>query len=201
MIWCSDANESNIHFTSFCEEDADLYHKIKKCAFGGRSIIFKRYAKVDETCIRNNESIKCKSIHRFDCNSLYLYALGDTLPILFPIRRFEETNFSPQVSWKNLEMYMWMNWLMNSNDGLFIQHKLNSGKEFPVGPYRLDGYSTTGNRRSAFEFNGCWTPAHNLEECTFERNPNMSREVRIFMPNEMRLPKSANSTLGPRELS
>ena len=182
------AKMANIHFASFSEQDTDLYYKIKKCAFGGPSIIFKRYAKVDETCIRNNKDIKCQSIHGFDCNSLYLHCLGEALPVLFPIRRSEETSFYPHATWSHLDMYMWMNWLMKSNDGLHIQHKLNSPNEFPVGPYKLDGYSTSGNRKHAFEYNGCYTHGHDPEHCKFRRN--ISRETREFLAKQNEATKS-----------
>ena len=184
------AKESNIHFTSFSEENADLYYKLKRCAFGGPSIVYKRYAKVDETCIRNNKDVLCKSIQGHDCNSMYSFAYSEALPVLFPIRRSEETGFYPKVTWKHLDMYMWMNWLMKCNEGLHIQHKLNSGQEFPVGPYRLDGYSTSGNRKQAYEFNGCFTHGHSKEECKFKRNANMTRETREFLAKQNAATKS-----------
>ena len=103
---------------------------------------------------------------------LYLWALGVELPVLFPIRRLEETNFKPEVSWKHLEMYQWLNWCM-SEEGIHIQHKLNSGKEFPVGPYKLDGFAaakTVGGKPHGYEFHGCWTHGHDPTICLFNRD-------------------------------
>ena len=167
------ARSNNRYFASFSPEHEDLYHKLKKCAFGGPSIIFKRYAKVGETLIRDNPEKECKSIAGYDCNGLYLWAIGEALPVLFPIRRLEETNFKPEVSWRHLEMYIWMNWRM-TQDGVHIQHKMNSGKEFPVGPFRLDGYAAgdvaTGETPRGYEFHGCWTHGHDPALCGFNRD-------------------------------
>ena len=50
-------------------------------------IVFKRYAKVYETFIRKNEDVTCKSIIGYDCNSFYVYAISDLLPIIKTIRQ------------------------------------------------------------------------------------------------------------------
>ena len=165
------AKANDKYFASFGPEHEDLYHKFKKCAFGGPSIIFKRYVKVGETLIRDDPAKVCGNIVGYDCNGLYLWALGLELPVLFPVRRLEETHFKPEVSWRHLEMYQWMNWRA-AEDGVRIQHKLNSGKEFPVGPYRLDGFSAseTGGRGRGYEFHGCWTHGHDPSVCTFNRD-------------------------------
>ena len=168
------ARANNKYFASFEEEHQDLFYKFKKCAAGGPSIIFKRYAKVGETKIRNNHEKICRSIAGYDCNALYLYALSVELPVLFPIRRKEETGYKPEVTWKHLEMYQWLNW-RSETDGVHIQHKLNSGKEFPVGPYLLDGFASvtteTGEMKSrGYEFNGCWTHGHDPAVCGFNRD-------------------------------
>ena len=34
--------DANCHFVSFSEQDADAYQTIKKCCFGGPSVIFKQ---------------------------------------------------------------------------------------------------------------------------------------------------------------
>ena len=166
------AKENNKYFASFGVEHEDLFYKFKKCAFGGPSIIFKRYAKVGETNIRQNPEKLCQSILGYDCNGLYLHALGMDLPVLFPIRRSEETDFKPEVSWHHLEMYHWLNWRM-IQDGVHIQHKMNTGKEFPVGPYKLDGFSPAtqdGKKSRGYEFHGCWTHGHDPEICSFNRD-------------------------------
>ena len=164
------AKQNNKHFASFSPIQDDLFYKIKKCAFGGPSIVYKRYSKVDETFVRNNPEKICKNIVGYDCNGLYLWALGIELPVLFPIRRFRETNFKPIVSWKHIEMYQWMNWIMQQ-EGIFIQHKMNSSNEFPVGPYKLDGFAIGRNGKPrGFEFNGCWTHGHDPSECGFNKD-------------------------------
>ena len=64
-----------------------------------------------------------------------------------------------------------MNWHA-AESGIRIQRKLKSGKEFPVGPYRMDGFSAseTGGRGRGYEFHGCWTHGHNPSVCTFNRD-------------------------------
>ena len=182
------AKENNKYFASFNNTQQDLFHKIKKCAFGGPSIVFKRHAKVGETLVRGNPDRVCNSIEGFDCNALYLYALGEELPVLFPIRRLEERKFKPEVSWSHLEMYQWLNWIAKK-EGIIIQHKLNSGKEFPVGPYLLDGFSVAKNAKGepiskGYEFHGCWTHGHDPEKCGFNRdvegNPKFSTTDRTI---------------------
>ena len=164
------AKLNNKHFACFSPDQDDLFYKIKKCAAGGPSIVFKRYSKVDTTYIRNNPSKICKNITGFDCNGLYLWALGIELPVLFPVRRFKESNFKPIVSWKHIEMYQWMNWLMKE-EGIHIQHKMNSSNEFPVGPYKLDGFGIgRDGKPHGYEFHGCWTHGHDPEICKFNRD-------------------------------
>lgn len=71
-------NEDRLIFT-IDEANKEIYHTLKKSIVGGPSIIFKRYAKAGETYIRNGEKL-CQSIVGFDCNALYLYAIGQKMP-------------------------------------------------------------------------------------------------------------------------
>ena len=50
---------------------------------GGPSIVFCRYAEADVSKIRSHryqDAKVCKSIHRDDCNSLYLCCSGQEMP-------------------------------------------------------------------------------------------------------------------------
>lgn len=64
---------------SIDEEYKDIYDKMKDNIAGGPSIIFKRYAKVNETTIRNGDKL-CKKVIGYDANALYLWALGNDMP-------------------------------------------------------------------------------------------------------------------------
>ena len=174
------SNDQMKFFASFGPEDADLYWKFKACSFGGPSIIYTRHAKVGETCIRGNPDKIVRNIVGYDSNSLYLHALSKELPVLFPIRRRAERGFTPEVKWKNISMYHWMEYV-SKQQGIQIQHKLRAGMEFPVGPYRLDGYCIDGDVRRGFEFNGCYYHGHDPSECTFLKYDTMSEETKRLM--------------------
>ena len=193
------AREDNIHFASFSNDQADLYQKIKKCCFGGPSIIFKRYEKVGETHIRNNPEKVCQSIKGWDANSMYLKALSLKLPILFPIRRSPENNFKPHVHWRQLESYQWMNYLMET-ENIHIQHKLNTGKEFAVGPYYMDGYSNINGVQTLYEFNGCFYHFHNPDECGFKRGRIMSEKTRMLLEKRAKHTREKESYIRSRGL-
>ena len=174
------SNDQRKFFGSFGPDDADLYWKLKACSFGGPSIIYKRYMKVGESRIRGNPDKIAQNIVGYDSNSLYLHALSKELPVLFPIRRRAERGFYPEVKWSNTDMYHWMEYVAKQ-EGIKIQHKLRSGMEFPVGPYRLDGYSTDGGKRRGFEFNGCYYHGHDPSLCTFLKYDTMSEKTKQLM--------------------
>ena len=174
------SNKQLKYFSSFDASQADLYWKLKQCSFGGPSIIFKRYAKAGETCIRHNPAKVVRKIVGYDSNSLYLFALSKELPVLFPIRRRAERAFVPELVSKTLDMYHWMEHVA-ATENIVIQHKLLSGVEFPVGPYYLDGYSTCGNVRRGYEFNGCFYHGHDPSECRSLDYTTMSEDIRRLM--------------------
>ena len=67
LVWSIDA------------ENKDIFHKMKANIAGGPSIIFNRYAKRNETTIRNGDKM-VKKIIGYDANALYLWALGNVMP-------------------------------------------------------------------------------------------------------------------------
>ena len=174
------SNAKLMYFSSFGPTEADLYWKLKTCSIGGPSIIFKRHAKVGETYIRDNPNKTVQSIRGYDSNSLYLECLAREMPVLFPVRRRASRGFVPEVGWKYIEMYHWMEYVAKK-EGITIQHKLRSGVEFPVGPYRLDGYSTDGVKRKGYEFHGCYFHGHDPLVCTGPASPNMSAKTKKLM--------------------
>jgi len=73
-----EANEDKLVW-SIDAENSDIFHKMKANIAGGPSIIFNRYAKRNETFIRNGEKV-VKKIIGYDANALYLWALGNEMP-------------------------------------------------------------------------------------------------------------------------
>ena len=105
------ARKSGAHFANFGEKDADLYKKIKDGCVGGPSIIFKRYAEVGKTFVRDDHSIPVGSVLGLDANALYLHCMAQEMPVYFGIRRKSETGFKPECAWKFLDMFKWLNWI------------------------------------------------------------------------------------------
>ena len=174
------SNKQLKYFASFTESQADLYWKLKMCSFGGPSIIFKRYAKAGETCIRNDPAKVVQKIVGYDSNSLYLFALSKELPVLFPVRRRAERQYKPELVTKTLDMYHWMEYIAET-EHIKIQHKLLAGVEFTVGPYYLDGYSTCKGVRRGFEYNGCFYHGHDSSVCRTLKYDTMSEETKALM--------------------
>ncbi|KAL4111622.1 hypothetical protein PRIC1_003300 [Phytophthora ramorum] len=72
-----DFNSDRLVF-SIDKEESNIYGKMKANIAGGPSIIFNRYAKRNETKIRDGKL--CKKIIGYDANALYLWALGNDMP-------------------------------------------------------------------------------------------------------------------------
>ena len=146
--------QTNPVFALFGEEDADLYRTIKKNIVGGPSIIFTRYHEVGKTLIRGQKL--CQNIVGYNCNSLYLWAIGEKMPSDSYVRH-DAPDFKPKVNAKYLHMLAWMDDEAQRR-GIKIYHKLNAGKEHRIGPYFCDGFDPVS--KTVFEFNGCWYHGH-----------------------------------------
>ena len=79
----------------------------------------------------------------YDCNALYLWALGEDMPTGYFVRR-QAPNFKPKVNTKYLQMFAWMDGEAKKR-GVYIYHKLNCGKEHRIGPYLCDGFDPVNN--------------------------------------------------------
>ena len=69
----------------------------------------------------------CQNIVGYDCNALYLWAIGEEMPTGYFVRR-EAPHFKPKVKSKYLHMFAWMD-KVSVEQGVHIAHKLNAGKE------------------------------------------------------------------------
>ena len=168
------------HFSLVDKKDEDMYHTLKQNVIGGPAIIFTRHHKVNETRIRGEKL--CKSIQGYDANALYLWAISQEMPTGFYVRRFRDQNFKPEKPCKYLDQFFWMD-KVAEEEGIYIKHKLNSGKEHRVGPYYLDGFNSETN--TAFEFNGCYYHGHDCYLTTnMDENKKRERQQRTLKREE-----------------
>ena len=146
-------NSSNSKFSLFNSENANLYYTFKQNIVGGPSIIFSRYQEKGVTDIKNIPNNKCQSVVGYDCNGLYSYAIRQEMPTGLYITRHKENGFRPEVSERYIDSYVWMDYLMLT-ENIKILHKLNNGKEIRFGNYLVDGYCVS--TKTVYEYNGCY---------------------------------------------
>ena len=155
--------------------NAELFKSIKNSLIGGPSIIFKRYAKVNQTLIKENiyksNAKVVKKIIGFDANSLYLSVLKNTLPTGFITQR-KAPFFNPKII--NIQSFNALCWLeyKKNKENKDIYHALYLGeirvtsKNIPV-----DGYCVLPIGMKCFQYHGCFTHGHNCEKNKkYERN-------------------------------
>ena len=135
-----DALRQNVHFQIPGVRDKDLYYTLRANLVGGPSIIFHRKAIAGETCIRNSANL-VRSCEGMDANSLYLFCIGQKMPVGAYVRRFETEGFIPHKELRYTMMYEYLNW-KSAKRGIPILHKLNS-KEHRVDNFYCDGYTPT----------------------------------------------------------
>ena len=74
---------SDIYFKLINQSNHDLHNLMKSNLVGSPSIVFHRFHKVDETYIREGETLHpklCKSLFEFDANALYLWVISQGMP-------------------------------------------------------------------------------------------------------------------------
>ena len=147
-------------FPLFDFESQDLYRTVQQNIVGGPSIIFKREALANETCIRGNANVVGKRILGHDANGLYAYCIAQSMPTGCFVDRRAETCFVGTFREKYFNMFFWLDYVAE-RDGIHVRHRLNNGKEVRIGPYRVDGFCAATN--TVYEFNGCWH--HFCEDC------------------------------------
>ena len=154
-----EAQKKKAYFSLIRKQDEDLFHCIDANLVGGPSIIFQRFQKRNQTFIRNNPKYVCKKIIGFDANSLYLYNMGQTMPVGSYIRRKLTNGFKPEKP-KYEKMFYWMDWL-NLHSATNIKHFKNMGKEKRIGPYLVDGYDS--DTQTVYQYQGCFFHSHNCK--------------------------------------
>ena len=146
-------NSTSSKFSLFNSENANLYYTFKQNIVGGPSIIFSRYQEKGVTDIKNIPNNKCQSVVGYDCNGLYSYAIRQEMPTGLYITRHNENDFRPEVSEKYIDSYVWMDYIMMT-ENIEILHKLNNGKEIRFANYLVDGYCVS--TKTVYEYNGCY---------------------------------------------
>ena len=73
---------------------------------------------------------------------------------------------------KFMDMYYWLDYIVDQ-EGISIQHKINSGHEKRVGRYFVDGYSAECN--TVFEYHGCY---HHGHQCYLTRHIKDEKQVK-----------------------
>jgi hypothetical protein len=145
------AKKAGAYFSVFSSKEDDLHTKMRRCCFGGPSVIFTRDLQFGVTHIRGGTKT-VQSIQGFDCNAMYLYSFAQDHPTGCCVRRRAESGYKPEKQERYTLMYMWLDHIAKTQN-INIQHKVNSGSEFRIGPYRVDGYDPT--TRTVYEFDGC----------------------------------------------
>ena len=149
-----EAERRGAHFALFGKLQEDMYRDFKRNIVGGPSIVFHRYHKADETFIRGNPSKLCKRILGLDANALYLWAIGQAMPVgRFLIRRAETDFRADQPRDLYMSQFDYLEWVA-TRDNVRIRHAMNSKSEFRVGPYPVDGFCAETN--TIYQFHGCY---------------------------------------------
>ena len=143
-------------FFPFCDKDKDYDNYIRKWLTEGPSIIFTRYAKVQETKIRESENV-CKSIVGIDASQLYPFSMTKEMPT-GPYTKWEyseETGkFHPNRNWRSYFEQQVMDYFQQVHPNCKIQTYFTHMKQKKLGPYLLDGFRNHCN--TVFEAMGCF---------------------------------------------
>ena len=146
------AREFGAHFSLLHQDDDDLFFTLKKNIVGGPSIIFKRFAEVETTFIKEDASKPCQNVTGWDANALYLYVLGQPQPCGGYVRR-HAPNFKADSRLQHEDMFHWMDYIKKTGN-VNILHSRNNIHEIRIGPYYVDGYDP--QNKVVYEFNGCY---------------------------------------------
>ena len=143
------------YFTTFSKKHSHIYKIVRDGIVGGASLVFNRYKEKGKKL--KNET--CQKILGFDCNSMYLWAMGqDHCTGTYRLREKKESykkhgNEFIKYSKKAID---WINW-RSIQDGP-IRHAENH----PHGEKRIGNYYVDGFRDGCcYDFAGCFFHGHN----------------------------------------
>ena len=149
------------YFTTFSKKHAHIFKQLRSGIVGGPSIIFTRYQEKGVTKIKGGEI--CQKILGYDCNSMYLWAIGLPQCTGSYCLREKSTNFKKHSKDRENDFLLYsqkaINWLesIEQKRGIKIRHAENHPHgEKRIGNSYVDGFC--GNK--IFEFLGCYFHGH-----------------------------------------
>ena len=159
----------NLHgvFHTFGPEQGELAHLIYDSIVGGPSLVFCRYAEAGVTSIRQpdygDEALTCGSIHGFDANSLYPWAMAQDQPVGPCVVR-REPDFRAETTSRARKGYSyvsleWLRYEAHARGDIHIQHAGN-GPEVRLGVKHIPVDGFHGDSGTVFQFNGCLFHGH-----------------------------------------
>ena len=167
----------NTYFYLLDQKRQHVFDTFKANLAGGLSMIFHRLAIKDETYVRNGQR-PVKSILGFDCNSLYAYCLKQKLPTgRLTIRQPDDgfRPFTPSLYSASEEAAIYMDW-MARRLGVKILHYFNSGEEFQVDVFPVDG--KVDGQNWVIQYYGC--NFHFCTKCGYD-NPKVNEWDRFVV--------------------
>ena len=112
-----------VYFSCISEENQSVFHALRKGVTGELACVFTRWYEAGKSHIRDNQEI-CQKVEGWDCNSLYLRALGQPLPIGNLTIRQAAKGFCPEGKAVK-KAVIWLDFLSQVVYKQFIQHEQN----------------------------------------------------------------------------
>ena len=146
------------------QRNASLQKTLLSGIIGGNSCVYRRYAKVNETCVWGHNSEKLtKAIVGYDCTSLYGGILAGPMPCGSFCRRFKKDNYKISVRHDLYTLqYQYIEY-MGRKLGRKALHKQSRGREVYIGALRPDGILLPAERNQKtliIEIFGCYSHHH-----------------------------------------
>ena len=136
------------------ESNKDIFQLFKNNIVWGPSIIFQREMQVGKSFIRNNPNKPCKSIVGYDANALYLWSIGENMPVGYPLIRRESKHYISEFPQFAAGCRHYLDWTAHERN-IKIQSAFHAGEQ-KIGKYKVDGIYG----RSVFECYGNYWHAH-----------------------------------------
>ena len=146
--------DPSAEFHLFNESNKDIFQLFKNSIVGGPSIIFQREMQVGESFIRNNPNKPCKTIIGYDANALYLWSIGENMPVGYPLICRESKHYISEFPQFAAGCRDWIDWLVHECN-IKILSAFHGGEK-KIGKYKVDGIYG----RSVFGFYGNYWHAH-----------------------------------------
>ena len=132
-----------------------VFVALRAAVTGGLSCTFTRYHEKNKTLLSHGSNI-CRTVEGWDCNSLYLWALGQQMPTGHLILRQRHRAFRPEGK-PVRKAVLWLEYLAKTrHNGRIVRHQFNYGEQLIAGRYRVDGFYQDASWTVAYDFHGCY---------------------------------------------